>query len=326
MRKTAIFLFMVFFLIASNVLASQYVFDEEFSNNINKWPQINNAACTLQIQNGNYFIRNNQSGVSQNSHIIPLKLDYSQNFTIETKVKWLAGPENQGFGLVFGGKNEKNNYIGNHLRYEISRNGHYCIVFEDKGAVCPMVPWTKTDKVRTNDYNFLTVVKVGSDFHFYLNGQCLITLPNLQLYGNKIGLVAESQVHMAADYLKILQGIPDKLSRGQLEQFAQIQIHNVSVVPPVVSAAGVFAINLEYTIIDPARKGENLNFDMELSILKDNKVLFSENAQLSAPEGRRYFSKKQNLNATTQPGNYELKVVFKYRGKTQGQIRDLVIK
>jgi hypothetical protein len=148
----------------------------------------------------------------------------------------------------------------------------------------------------------------------------------MPLFGEKVGFAAERQVAMEVDYIKVEQGLPSWYDPKTINQFNFIEMHNVTVVPEIVSAGGKFSINMEYSVTDSAMPDQQLEVGVEYSILKNWKVVFSEKGVMTVPEGMKYSSKKSGLTATTVPGEYKLKVVVRYKNWIADKIVDLNIK
>ena len=88
-------------LVMSQLLQAQVIRNEEFSNNNEGWSTGATGDYSLKFQDGEYqFEHFNASGswLSWDGFTI----DTSKDFEIVTKIRKVSGPQNSGYGIVWG--------------------------------------------------------------------------------------------------------------------------------------------------------------------------------------------------------------------------------
>ena len=173
-------------------------FYESFSDNNRGWKTGYKDNYEASVNNGAYYLENPKS-TSTASSFIEEYIDTSRDFEIETKIKYITGKQNSGLMLIWGRSTENTN----NFNFEFTANGKYWIGrYIDRKYVSD-VKWTYLDNIKKYDYNTLTVRKVGSKYHYFMNKEHVYTTSFKSFYGNKIGFIAPSETKIKIDYLKI---------------------------------------------------------------------------------------------------------------------------
>lgn len=201
MFKFFIFYFLSFFTIFSQSLDSTFV--EEFNDNIRNWTldDKNNVDIFREIKNGKYCIHQlKQSDFFIST--IDTKLDFTNDFSIETKIKHISGFENFDFGLVWAhhGLDDYNFFgINTNLRFSIYRN------LEIKKAEKISYPYS--NQILTgNQWNILKIERKHSVLNFYINEKLVHTILKAQKHissGFGIGFMTNNYKKIEIDYLKV---------------------------------------------------------------------------------------------------------------------------
>lgn len=172
------------------------IIDEKFDNPDSKdWDQNNNSYQNLNISDGVYSIE----GVNSNNigwAFKNLGLNINNNYIIEFDIKQVAGPDNMGYGLIFGMNESKNQYY----KFSISGNqfrklsGYWNNKFND------LRDWKKKESVikKMNEWNRIKVVRTRNLLEFYVNdvqlaayGQFNDNGRNMAIFVDKNGMKVE---------------------------------------------------------------------------------------------------------------------------------------
>lgn len=111
--------------------------------------------------------------------------DLSRDFSIEMKLGWLSGDDNQGYGLVVDRVDD------DFLYFILSADGYFSIRRSAKGGDREIVPWTKSANVNTYDTpNLLAVLRRGERLIFTLNGRKVHEMPYEGFRSTELGFGA----------------------------------------------------------------------------------------------------------------------------------------
>lgn len=167
------------------------IFIEEFLNNTNGWPLGNNANSRTAIENGNFVF---QSKSETNAFFLTktVLIDTEKDFEIEASIKISQGDRpamiqwggNDGSDLYFFGFNRDSSILAGNWQ---------------EGLVLGQ----ESSLIRPNEYNTLTIRKIGGFYHIYLNGEYLEIFQFEEFFGNKIAFYVGQQTTMEVDYLRI---------------------------------------------------------------------------------------------------------------------------
>lgn len=196
MRK--LFYILTLFTFVLNAQDLPLLVNEEFNSKQGCFlDEYNYTTYSAHTENGLYKIRfENDSywnNFQSNKYIGPDK-----DYIIEAKMKYVGGRNNYGFGISYGTYNYDNsNY------FLISGNGYYNIRSEKKNEDFEHTNWISSSYVNQGDYNILRIEKTGEKHSFYLNGNLVLTLNDIQYYGNNFGISVQNQIDVDVDYFKI---------------------------------------------------------------------------------------------------------------------------
>lgn len=88
-------------------------------------------------------------------------------------------------------------------RFGISKTGRYLIAHNKAGESQPaLVPFTNFAAIKADDFNKLTIRKIGTQTHFFINEVYCTTLSNLVPYGNQVNLRVGDQSRCRFDNFK----------------------------------------------------------------------------------------------------------------------------
>lgn len=173
-------------------------FIEDFNNNNNRWGIKNSPGIVnFSIKNSTLvFDHLKEKGGYETSMIKAINTD--KDFTIETKIDKISGPQDKAFGLMWGKGKSKN------FEFLISGNGYYQINRFD-GKTQSIVKWTATGEIRQGNgsTNILRVEKRNGHYYFYVNNQYINEIPYENFYGDRMGFVVYGNQKLVIDYLKV---------------------------------------------------------------------------------------------------------------------------
>jgi len=175
-----------------------------FTDNKSDWSTSDTEKASLKIENGDYIFDHKRdiNGWSSSKEI---KIDTKRDFYIIASFKKISGIQNNGFGLIFGRKD--NNYEYN---YVITGGGSYGIWDWNDGKSSYMnsenKTWSSSSAIKTGDgaYNTLKIEKKGSTLKFYINNTLVDSPSFREFYGDRIGFVVYKRQKIAVNYLSIM--------------------------------------------------------------------------------------------------------------------------
>lgn len=173
---------------------------DDFTKNKNNWEESNNPVNQKYVKNGFYHMVNPDEGsVTWNS--IPVKIDPTQNFAIETFVSIDNKKDGEAL-LIFGENNKTNEFYFIQIR-DVDKKYPIHIGKLVKGEWKGI--W-KNAKINTNkEYNRLTIKKVKDELIYLVNGIIVHTQKFEPFFGNGIGLGCGGPQHAIFDYVLVLE-------------------------------------------------------------------------------------------------------------------------
>jgi hypothetical protein len=177
----------------------QVIFSEDFSDNRRKWPvgKIDLGTMDFGIKGGAYILR---AVVDQGQLVYrdDIALDETRDFEIEARLRHVAGTENMGHFLFWGRSPD-----GKNVQFGISGDGCYQVVISRGATYENVIPWTKSELVKRDVPNTLTVRKVGKTYYFFLNGSLVHRMPFRAFDGRQIGFVVAKKATLSVDSLMV---------------------------------------------------------------------------------------------------------------------------
>ncbi|WP_298883835.1 caspase family protein [uncultured Polaribacter sp.] len=172
---------------------------EGFNNNNNNWPTKEDGDVSLEIRNGDYIFDHKRASGGWSSTLVN-KINTSRNFKISAQIKKLAGIQNNGFGLIFGREDSKNQNM-----FFISGNGSYVIKHIKDGTQSFTKDWTESSHIKTGDgaVNYLKVEKDGSKLKYYINSNLVYTSYSYEFYGDRTGFIVYGKQKISIGYLSM---------------------------------------------------------------------------------------------------------------------------
>jgi Caspase domain/Glucodextranase, domain B len=185
--------------IYKKVIASDYLFYDEFTNNINNWAVASDKDYNLKISSGKYYFEHKRTTGGWSSSIEKY-IDETKDYEIETKILKISGIKNNGFGIMWGRKGS-----GNTLEFDIASNGLYSVDRSVNSKRNKLIKWTSSAYIKQGNYSYntLKIRKQEGVIKFYINGNYVNQITNKTFLGNRIGFIIYDNQKIAIDYLKI---------------------------------------------------------------------------------------------------------------------------
>ena len=198
----------------TNNTTGKSILFEGFNNNDNKWTSSSNSSADVYVSNGNLTINHKRTSGGWAPTIYKY-LNSSRDFRIEAQFKKISGVQNNGFGLVFGRKDNDNEN-----KFFITANGSYIINYAENGQRTYLKNWTKSSAIKTGNYaqNTLRVDKIGNTYKYYINGSLIYTSYSKKYFGNRVGFIVYDQQKVEVDYL-IMRYLDDKAETDNIRNY-----------------------------------------------------------------------------------------------------------
>ncbi|MBN2756818.1 MAG: hypothetical protein JXR51_06530 [Bacteroidales bacterium] len=177
---------------------NKVILNEEFSNNDNNWTINSDPTHIFDINNHKYIIEGKEE---QRAFITTISIEnYSPNFIITTEFTKISGFDNNGYGIVFGSKDENNQF-----EFIVSGNGQFKIIEWNNGKAVELVPWSFSSSIDKWDLskNLLSIENSDSLWKFFINNNYVARVNEKSFLGNKIGFIVNEKIKCEINFLKI---------------------------------------------------------------------------------------------------------------------------
>ena len=183
------------------------IFQDDFDDSSKGWYAANKEEVWFQIKDSHYSLEHKRTSSGWLTHM-PLKdFDSNANWSIETKIRHVAGVNTYGYGILFGRKENRHQ-----TEFRISQNGYYMIPYFNGEYITLNSTkkgdeWTYSSHIRKGDYiyNTLKVEQIGTQWMFYINDKLVETTKAYTWAGNRIGFVVYNAQTIEVDYISISQ-------------------------------------------------------------------------------------------------------------------------
>lgn len=228
-------------LFSINQLSAQrdIVLEEDFIDNRNNWLIIDTKDATTSNPRGYYMINHK---VKNGSYRFwkSIFINPEEDFTIESRLKQIAGPEDYGYGLVWASSGWDNSYS-----FQVSSNGYFRVYQYTHGNFRAIKNWTQSEAINgLGTYNILKVAKKGSFWIFYINDKEVFTCYKKQFLGSNSGFVVNSTSIIMVDNFKIKQNQPEiNIAKGAIsgtkkENIGRAINSSFSEIAPIIAPDG----------------------------------------------------------------------------------------
>jgi outer membrane protein OmpA-like peptidoglycan-associated protein len=214
--------------------------DENFFDNSRGWSEKRDEKFTTQIVNGLYSIHNHSEPSSGRFFWIDYPINEQKDFSIEGKIRFVSGTENNGFGITWGSGDVKNNqYVF------VSGNQFFKVAKRANDQLEDVVKWTEKKSVikPSGEFNVMRIEKKGSQISYKINDSVVAEFPHLAFSGTKLGFYLGANMLLEVDYLKVYQYSTIRLIANPINGFKKENLGpNINSeypdVMPVITASG----------------------------------------------------------------------------------------
>lgn len=146
------------------------------------WDQYDDGQLAASMTADALTLRVDRGGAAAFSSAAP----HFGDFDMQVTLRAVAGPVDNGFGVIFRLQDNDNTAIGDdrYYAFQISSDGYYRLVRRVDGTEREVSTWIAADFIRPglDAINTIRVVAVGAQFRFFINGQpaplCIPDDPN----------------------------------------------------------------------------------------------------------------------------------------------------
>jgi hypothetical protein len=182
--------------------AQKTIFSDNFSDNHNKWPTYTSDSSSYLIHDGKFFMDSWDTATTTLADISVQQFDFNKNFSISALLTHTGGTPLSGYGICFGGNDNKDYYS-----LCITSGGFYRVDKFFGSAYSVIASWTKIPALKTGSFidNKVQLSKDGDNWKISINDQLINTIAAQALTGNHVGFVQYGNQSIEYDDLKIVQ-------------------------------------------------------------------------------------------------------------------------
>ena len=118
---------------------------------------------------------------------------FDSDFLIEVSIRPVTSSGRFAYGLVFGALGAFDNYT-----FHVIDNRGFSIRKYQEGVVSELVSGA-LNNIYSNAQNILRIARQGNKIRFFVNGKYLTVIPDLVLFGNRLGFIVEGKSEVAVD-------------------------------------------------------------------------------------------------------------------------------
>lgn len=173
-----------------------YVFDDNFDNNINNWAfSDHDNVAYVSIVNSWLKYTYLPTFDGTNTVAINTGAKLHRNFLIQTRIK-----SDNAMGLVFGVSDNNYGYS-----FFIDNEGYFALFKEGTAndGVQTILDWQASEAIYRHGWNDVELEQTGNYWTGYINGVKAFEVPSQYLGGSKIGYIVLAGTTGYADYLTV---------------------------------------------------------------------------------------------------------------------------
>jgi hypothetical protein len=173
--------------------------NEQFIDNSKFWDTHDEPESILKLTEGKYYMKGNMLGRAITS-TIEAPINKAKDFKISAELTKINGIDDNGFGLIWGSKDENNEY-----EFVISGNGQFKVIEWRNGIKKDLVAWAFYSNIQKWDgvTNRLRIERRGELIKFFINDHYVSVIPAVENFGNRIGFVINETMEVAFNYLSL---------------------------------------------------------------------------------------------------------------------------
>jgi len=143
------------------------VFEDDFSDNHNGWPEGSDGQGRVAVRDGKYlfdFEARTKYGAVANA----IAFSPHDDFVVECRVRHVKGPDNSSCGLLFGSNRTEGRT--DEFQFLVNNNGSFTYIKYFSRERTTVIDWTRNPFYRKDKFNRLSVLKTDGKLRFFVNG------------------------------------------------------------------------------------------------------------------------------------------------------------
>ena len=229
------------------------VFFDDFEDNQNEWMtgSFSKGNRVAQVENGYYSWNANSKYYGLNASWKSIPINEIKDFEIEAAIKLVKEKRRSEAAALSWGRSGKGSF------YLAFKDDEFVVsIWTDRRKPELVTEWTPTPFLQENEYNKLTVRKVGSTYYLFINEELVHTMAKTKrFFGSDIGFESNNLIHV--DYLRVSY-LKDKNSESVPVATPVAQTPSGRETQPTVAAGDTLAesatvASLKPKKTDPAR-------------------------------------------------------------------------
>jgi len=217
-------------------------FRDDFSTSAFGWPQGRNRSSYAEIKDGVYHCASdNRTGIQYLQAPVTY-VDYSEDFDVEIRVRWLSGRHDVPFGIAFAAAGPYD-----HSALVINARGEYRFQQYVQRQYQEITDWFPNGAIDTmKQWNTITLKKRGTAVNAVINGYTIGSVEAPQVLGRGFGIVTWERIEIEVDEFIIRQKqqmirlAPDHPTSGTRENLGPNVNTTGGDLSPVITADGRF--------------------------------------------------------------------------------------
>ena len=175
-----------------------YRFVENFDNNKNNWYINSSEKSSSRIAAGYFYLEHKRSSSSWR-YWNNFNFETDKLFHITTRLKQTSGPDNYGYGIVWGANGWQNSY-----NFTISSNGMFTVWGYKNEEIFEWKDWTSSSKIKPmGQYNTLSIKKLMGNIYFYINESLVYSHKFEKFFGSLSGFILGREMNVTVDNFKL---------------------------------------------------------------------------------------------------------------------------
>ncbi len=211
--KSVIYIFILVYLLIFSYYPSfgqehyDIILEENFDNNELGWFQLDNKDVKLKIQSGKCIFQHKRDYDGYLTWNGVFDVRDNHNFTIESTIDKKDGPNNFGYGILWGLRDKDNYYF-----FLITGDGYYLYGKQFRGKWYLSVKTESKYINNGNSSNKLAVSRSDDQIELFINDSLICASGYEGMFGNNIGFRVNGNVKIEIDNLLITKGPVKKIS------------------------------------------------------------------------------------------------------------------
>lgn len=171
------------------------IFFDDFNSNSSSWR--NTTSGRSSIENGKLVFKSGTEYAA--GYLRMVRFDENKNFEIETTIYTVRGQKSKTQGVVFGKADDS----WDNFNFNFTMGKEYLIYKRHDNKQKNQVTWTKSNAIKNNAYNRITIRKVDDKLYFFINKTLVNTLTFEPFFGNDLGFHVDPTITIKVDYFRV---------------------------------------------------------------------------------------------------------------------------